>query len=91
MGSMPVVMLDIGGQDTLQVSGSGDEEVVEAFPANGADPSLRVRIPVRGLIGRPYDVGADGGPDVIEGPGELGVPVADQVTNDSTLVFQSGG
>src|SRR6185503_3904003 len=71
-------MLCVLAQYRGEVSGSGDEEVVEAFPAQGADEAFRDRVRAR----RPYrgaddaDVGA--GEDGVEGGGELAVPVADQ-------------
>ena len=57
---------------------SGDQEVVEAFPAQGADEAFRDRVrprcPDRGADDP--DVGA--GEDGVERGGELAVPVADQ-------------
>jgi hypothetical protein len=60
------------------VSGPGDQEVVEAFPAQGTDEPFRDRV-------RPWcpDRGADdadvrAGEHGVERGGELAVPVADQ-------------
>ena len=57
---------------------SGDQEVVEAFPAQGADEAfddcVRPRCPDRGADD--LDVGA--GEHGVEGGGELAVSVADQ-------------
>ena len=65
-------------QDDVEVAWSGDQEVVEAFPAQGADEAfgdrVRPRCPDRGADDP--DVGA--GEDGVERGGELAVPVADQ-------------
>jgi hypothetical protein len=37
----PVVVLGVCGEDAFQVTPSEDEDVVEALPTNGADPTLR--------------------------------------------------
>ena len=37
-------MLHILAQHDVEVAGSGDEEVVEAFPAQGADEAFRDRV-----------------------------------------------
>ena len=70
--------LDVLAQHDLEVAWSGDQQVVETFPAQGADEPFRDRVRPR----RP-DRGADD-PDVgtgehgIERGGELAVSVADQ-------------
>jgi len=73
-----VVMLCVLAQYRGEVSGSGDEEVVEAFPAQGADEALRDRVrprcPDRGA--NDADLGA--GEHGVERGGEFAVPVADQ-------------
>jgi len=76
--SVPVVMLDVLVQYKVEVAWSGDQEVVEAFLAQGADEAFRDRVrpwcPYRGADDP--DVGT--GEDRVEGGGELAVPVADQ-------------
>jgi hypothetical protein len=73
-----VEVLDVLAQHDLEVSWSGDQQVVETFPAQGADEPFGDRV----RPGRP-DRGADD-PDVstgehgVERGGELAVPVADQ-------------
>jgi hypothetical protein len=69
-------MLDVFAQHDVEVAWSGDQNVVEAFAAQGADEPFRDRI----RAGRP-DRGADDpdvgtGEDRVEGGGELAVPVA---------------
>ena len=65
-------------QHEVKVAWSCDQEVVEAFSAQGADEALcdrvRPRCPDRGAD----DPDAGAGEDGVEGGGELGVPVADQ-------------
>src|SRR3954463_2136148 len=72
-----VEVLHILAQDDVEVAWSGDQEVVEAFPAQGADEPFRDRV-------RPWcpDRGADdpqvgAGEDGVERGGELAVSVAD--------------
>src|SRR5687768_17544500 len=75
-----VVVLDVFGstQHCSEVAWSGDQEVVEAFPAQRADEAfrdcVRAGCPDRGADDA--DVGA--GEDRVERGGELAVPVADQ-------------
>jgi len=60
------------------VAWSGDQDVVEAFAAEGADEAfgnrVRPRCPDRGAD----DADVGGGKDSVERGGELAVPVADQ-------------
>jgi len=73
-----VVVLDELLQDLLEVAGSGDQEVVEAFPAQGADEPFgdRVRPRCSGRGADDADVGT--GEHCVERGRELAVPVADQ-------------
>ena len=76
--AMPVVMIDVLPQHCSEVAGSDDQEVVEAFAAQGADEAFCDRVrpgcPDRGVDDA--DVGA--GEHGVERCGELAVPVADQ-------------
>jgi hypothetical protein len=76
--SVGVVVLDELGQDVAEVSWSGDEDVVEAFSAQGADPALRDRVRPESLRWRLDDADSVSVEDVVEGSGELGVAIADQ-------------
>jgi hypothetical protein len=49
-----------------------------ALPADRADPSLGGRVGVGRLYRCDDDLAAGRAPDIIERPGELGVPVTDQ-------------
>jgi hypothetical protein len=73
-----VVVLDKLAQHYGEVSRSGDQEVIETFPAQRADEPfddcVRPRCSHRGADDP--DVGT--GEDRVEGRGELAVPVADQ-------------
>ena len=75
-------MLHAGVEDPGEMAGADDQEVVEAFPANGAHPALRERVGVRRPHRRADDLGADGAPHVVERSGELGVAVADHLSDD---------
>jgi hypothetical protein len=72
------------------VAWSGDQEVVEAFAAQGADPAFRDRVrswcPYRGADDA--DVGA--GEHGVEGGGELGISVADQELESFGVVAEVG-
>ena len=65
-------------QYEVEVAWSGDQEVVEAFPAQGADEPFRdgVRPGCPDWGADDADIGA--GEDGVEGGGELAVPVTDQ-------------
>jgi len=73
-----VVVREVLLQHYCEVASSGDQEVVEAFAAHGADPSLcnRVRSRCSNRGADDADVGA--GEHGVEGGGELAVTVADQ-------------
>ena len=78
MRAVGVEVLDILAQHDLEVAWSGDQQVVEAFPAQCPDEAFRDRV----RPGR-SDRGADDpnvgtGEDRVEGRGELAVPVTDQ-------------
>ena len=71
-------MLHILAQHDVEVAWSGDQEVVEAFPSQGADEAFgdRVRVGCSYRGADDADVGA--GEHSIERAGELAVPVTDQ-------------
>jgi hypothetical protein len=75
---MAVVVLDVAVEDAKEVAAAGDQEMVQAFPAQGADPALGDGVGVRRLDRCADDLGAEPVPDVIEGSGELAVAVAEQ-------------
>jgi hypothetical protein len=57
---------------------SGDQEVVEAFPAQGANEAFRDRVRPGCSDRRPNDLHVSAAEDCVEGRGELAVSVADQ-------------
>jgi len=71
-------MLHILAQHEVEVAGSGDEEVVEAFPAQGADEAFRDRVRAGCSYRGADDADVGAGEHSIERGGELAVPVADQ-------------
>ncbi len=76
MGAVRVVMRDVLLQYRCEVAWSGDQELIKAFAAQGADPALgdRVRSRCPDRAADDADVGA--GEHCVEGGGELAVPVA---------------
>ena len=45
---MAVVVPDVAVEDAKEVAAPGDQEMIEAFPAHGADPPLGNGVGVRG-------------------------------------------
>ena len=76
--TMPVVVVDVLLQRCSEVAGSDDQEVVEAFAAQGADEAFRDRVragcPDRSVDDADVRAGEHG----VERGGELAVSVADQ-------------
>jgi hypothetical protein len=85
---MAVVVLDIEVQDVKKLPPPGDQEVVQALLAYGANPALGDGVGVGGLDRRQDDLGADRAPDVVEGSGELAVAVVDQEPDCRGIVFE---
>jgi hypothetical protein len=75
---MAVVVLDVDEQDANKLTTPGDQEVVQALLAHGADPALGDGVGVGSLDRRANDLGTEPPPDIVEGPGELAVTVAEQ-------------
>ena len=61
-----------------QVLAADDQELVEALAADRPDPALGDGVGIGRLHRCEDDLGASRAPDIVECPGELGVPVADQ-------------
>ena len=83
---MAVVMPDVAVEDAKEMPTPSDQEMVQAFLAQGTDPALGDGIGVRRLDRCADDLGADRVPEVIEGPGELAVAVADQEPEAGLLI-----
>jgi hypothetical protein len=78
VGAVGVVVLDELVQHRREVAGPGDQEVVEAFAAQGADPALGDRVRSRCLNWCTDDADVGAAEHRVEGGGEPAVPVADQ-------------
>lgn len=78
MRAVRVVVLEVLGNDDLEVTTPEDQHTVETLTAQGADhpfaDGIGTRCPDRGL----HDSNAVCSEDVVEGPRELGVTVPDQ-------------
>jgi hypothetical protein len=85
---MAVVVLDIKLQDAKKLPPPGDQKVVQALLAYGANPALGDGVGVGGLDRRQDDLGADRMPDVVDGSGELAVSVVDQEPDGRGIVFE---
>jgi len=88
---MAVVVLDVEVQDVKKLPPPGDQEMVQALLAHGANPALGDGVGVRRLDRRQDDLGAEPVPDIVESPGELAVSVADQEPDDSGLLSKRDG
>src|ERR1039457_1587313 len=64
--------------------------MVEALGADGTHESLRVRVCTRRAHRGADSLDADGGENLVEAGGELGVPVADEEPEGSTGLFEIG-
>jgi hypothetical protein len=82
-----VVVLDVFVEHRREVARSGDEDVVEAFAAQSADPALGdpfARGARTGVRNTDFGVGEHG----VEGGGDLGISVADQETELGGVVAE---
>ena len=71
-------MLRVLAQHDVEVAGSGDQELVEAFAAQRANPALRGCVRARRANWGANDGDGGAGEHGVEGGGELGISVADQ-------------
>jgi hypothetical protein len=83
-------MLDVASQDADKLLAADDEQLVKTLPADGADPPLGVGVRVGRVHRCTDDLGAGRAPHVVEHPGELGVPVADQEPPPRSLIAEAG-
>src|SRR4029450_10351396 len=88
MRAVGVVVLDVHTQDLLQVPSADDQQPVQAFGADGADPPLGVGIGVGCLHWCQEDLGAFGAEDVIEGARELRVAISEHKMQLPALLTQ---
>ena len=73
-----VVVGDVGSQDGVEMASPEDEDPVEAFAPDGADPAFGVGVGSGCADGGADRADAFGAKDVVEGSGEFGVSVSDQ-------------
>ncbi|QUQ65295.1 hypothetical protein JJ691_30180 [Kutzneria sp. CA-103260] len=82
---------DVRVQHVADVATAGDEQPVGAFASERADPAFGDRVHPRCLRCSEDHVDADRGEPRVEGCGEFGVPVADQVGEPVSGVFKICG
>jgi hypothetical protein len=76
--ALGVVVVEIGSEDSLEVSAVEDEEPVEALGADGADEALGDGVGLRCADWCAQDPDALAAEDLVERAGVLAVAVADQ-------------
>ena len=84
-------MIDVLGEDRLDVASTEDQEVVQAVFSDGANPAFGKRVRPWGADRRLDGLDADRGEYSVERRGELGVPVADEEAETTTGIFESAG
>jgi len=90
MRPAPVVVADVLGKDSLEVSSGEREDVVQAVLSDGAHPAFGERVRVRGAHGGEDGFGAHRGEDVVEAGSELGIPVADEEPHPPVGLLELG-
>ena len=89
MRSFLVVVLHVGPQGAVEMTGSEDQQPVQAVGANGLHPAFGEGVGVRGsdrCADHPHTFASE---DIIKGAGELGVAVADQELDARALVREA--
>ena len=85
VGSVTVVVGEVGSQDGFEMASPEDEDPVEAFASDGADPAFGVGVGLGCADGGPDRGDVFGAKDVVDGTGEFGVSVSDQETAPSQV------
>jgi hypothetical protein len=75
---LPVVVADVDAEDVLELTATEDQQPVEAFAADAADPALRVGVSVWRSDGRADGLDVLNRQEGVEGARELRVAVVDQ-------------
>jgi hypothetical protein len=88
VGTSPVVVADVLGEDPFQLASGEHEQVIEAVFSDRAHPSFGVGIRSWRSDRSPDGLGADRGEDVVEAGGELGVAVTDEEPHSSPGVLE---
>jgi hypothetical protein len=76
--AVPVVVIQVFGEDDFEMAAAEDEEPVQALPADGADKPLRDRVGARRPDGRLEDPDPFSAEDGVEGGGELRVAISNE-------------
>ena len=88
MGAREVVIGHKLNEDTLQMSGAEDQDVIQAFLTGSSDPAFCVRICVRRPEGGVNDVVAFRNENSIKGVIERAVIVVDQETKGASFIHK---
>jgi hypothetical protein len=86
--ALAVVVLDELPEHPVEVAFAPDEQPVQALGSCGADEAFGDRVRLRRPDGCLDDPGPGRAHHLVEGPDELGVPVADQGAEGSALVLE---
>jgi hypothetical protein len=78
MRPVAVVIVDVDAEHLLEVSPADDQDPVEAFAADGADPALGERVRLRGAKRRADDLDALASENLVEDFAELAVAIVDK-------------
>jgi len=89
--ALRVVVGHIDTQHSFGVATAQDQYLIEALGAHGSDPALRVRVRSRVPDGRRDDSRSFGAEDIVEGCGDLGIPIPDQESEPAVRVGQITG
>jgi hypothetical protein len=81
-------MLDVDAEDVFELAAAEDQQPVEAFAADCADPALHVRVRIRRLHRRPGHLDLLARQERIEGARELRVSVVDHEPHPPVAVIE---
>jgi hypothetical protein len=84
-----VVSLEVASHDAGKMLGANDQQVVQALPTDRPNPAPSDGIGVGRTDGRAEHLGPSRAPHVVERPGELRVPVADQESPHRSLIAEA--
>lgn len=90
MGSLLVVVLDVLGEDSLEVATREHQEMVKAVLTHGANPAFGEGIGFRSPDRREDRFNADRRKDLVKTPRELRIAIADQESHAPASVAQIG-
>jgi len=82
-------MIDVLGQDSLEMPASQDQHPVQCLTPNGADPALREGVRPRRPHRCAQHLESLGSKDRIERGGELRIPIADQKPEPAEAIVEA--